>query len=209
MARIIAVTSQKGGVGKTTTAINLSAYLALAGAQVLLVDLDPQSNATSGIGLEGPERSHLPDILEGRMQWSRACQPTPIPNLRCLPSSLHLQVPIHESQARGAGVPRLKESWNDSELDYVILDCPPSLGPMTDLALGLADAVLIPVQCEYFAMEGLAQVLARVRQAEQELDRLVEPAPPSLTAASAAGVAFAAATSCEADGRDSRTGPGA
>ena len=176
MARIIAVTSQKGGVGKTTTAINLSAYLALAGAQVLLVDLDPQSNATSGIGLEGPERSLLPDILEGRMQWSRACQQTPISGLRCLPSSLHLQVPIQESQARGAGVPRLRESWQEAEgdLDYVILDCPPSLGPMTDLALGLADAVLIPVQCEYFAMEGLAQVLARVRQAEQELDRSID-----------------------------------
>ena len=176
MSRIIAVTSQKGGVGKTTTAINLSAYLALAGARVLLVDLDPQSNATSGMGLEGPERSHLPDILEGRLSWERACRATPIEGLRCLPSSLHLQVPIDERQARGTGVDLLREAWKSDEaaLDYVILDCPPSLGPMTDLALGLADSVLIPVQCEYFAMEGLAQVLARIRQAEQELQRTIE-----------------------------------
>ena len=176
MARIIAVTSQKGGVGKTTTAINLSAYLALAGAQVLLADLDPQSNATSGMGLEGPERSLLPDILEGRLAWDRACQQTAIQGLRCIPSSLHLQVPIQESQARGPGVTALREAWqnNSEDLDYVILDCPPSLGPMTDLALGLADAVLIPVQCEYFAMEGLAQVLARIRQAEQDLQREIE-----------------------------------
>ena len=96
--------------------------------------------------------------------------------LRCLPSSLHLQVPIDERQARGTGVELLREAWTSDEaaLDYVILDCPPSLGPMTDLALGLADSVLIPVQCEYFAMEGLAQVLARIRQAEQELQRTIE-----------------------------------
>ena len=92
------------------------------------------------------------------------------------PSSLHLQVPINEHQARGTGVQLLREAWTseDVALDYVILDCPPSLGPMTDLALGLADSVLIPVQCEYFAMEGLAQVLARIRQAEQELQRDIE-----------------------------------
>ena len=133
MSRIIAVTSQKGGVGKTTTAINLSAYLALAGARVLLVDLDPQSNATSGMGLEGPERSHLPDILEGRLSWERACRATPIEGLRCLPSSLHLQVPIDERQARGTGVDLLREAWTSDEaaLDYVILDCPPSLGLLT------------------------------------------------------------------------------
>ena len=177
MARIIAVTSQKGGVGKTTTAINLAAYLAQAGSRVLLVDLDPQSNATSGLGLEGPEKSLLPDILDGRLAWHRACQQTAMEGLLCLPSSLHLQVPIDERQARGTGVATLREEWSSTHEeapDFVILDCPPSLGPMTDLALGLADSVLIPVQCEYFAMEGLAQVLARVRQAEQDLQREIE-----------------------------------
>ncbi|MDC0852765.1 ParA family protein [Planctomycetota bacterium] len=177
MARITAITSQKGGVGKTTTAINLAAYLALAGESVLLVDLDPQSNATSGLGLEGPERSVLPDILSGARPWQDARQSTEVERLSCIPSSLHLQVPVEEKQARGPGAQALRRSWHTTppeDLTHVILDCPPSLGPMTDLALGLADGVLIPVQCEYFAMEGLAQVLARVRQAEIDLAREID-----------------------------------
>ncbi len=176
MARIMAVASQKGGVGKTTTAVNLASYFAQAGLSTLLVDLDPQANATSGIGLESPPHSLLPGLLEGSIQWQGVVKETCVPRLKCIPSTLNLEVPVASELARGAGARRLREAWKEAEpgeLDVVLLDCPPSLGPLTDLALHIADSVLVPVQCEYFAMEGLAQVLELVRRAEHSIDRKI------------------------------------
>ncbi|MGE4618695.1 MAG: ParA family protein [Planctomycetota bacterium] len=176
MARIIAIASQKGGVGKTTTAINLAAYLATAGKSCLLVDLDPQANATSGLGVEALPHSPLPGLLDGSLGWSGVAIETDVAGLRCLPSTINLEVPVTASMVRGAGAARLREAWKQApaeELEVVIVDCPPSLGPLTDLALQLADSVMVPVQCEYFAMEGLAQVLERVRRAETALERQI------------------------------------
>ena len=176
MARVIAIASQKGGVGKTTTAVNLAGYMALAGHSCLLVDLDPQANATSGLGIESPPRSHLPALLDGTLDWKEVSEETAIEGLRCLPSTVNLEVPVATAEARGGGAQRLRQQWLDapsSQLDVVILDCPPSLGPLTDLALHIADSVLVPVQCEYFAMEGLAQVLELVRRAESSLERKI------------------------------------
>lgn len=174
MARIMAIASQKGGVGKTTTAINLAAYLAQAGHRCLLVDLDPQSNASSGLGVEPPPHSPLPPILDGSMPWQSLVSETALEGLSCLPSTTHPTVALTQAMARGQGAQKLRESWAEvapEELSVVLLDCPPSLGPLTDLALQLADSVLVPVQCEYFAMEGLAQVLEAVRKAQENHQR--------------------------------------
>lgn len=173
MGKIIAVCNQKGGVGKTTTAINLSSALAISGLKILLIDLDPQANATGGLGLDKRRvtRSIYETLLEEIPLRSVALE-TPVPNLSLVPSHVSLSgaevelvgLPKREERLKAAVVP-IKEAY-----DLILVDCPPSLGLLTVNALTAADAVLIPLQCEYYALEGLSQLLETVRLVQTHLN---------------------------------------
>lgn len=177
MGRIIAIANQKGGVGKTTTAINLSACLAEAGQKVLLVDFDPQGNATSGVGLEKNMQSQtVYELLVGECQMEECLHRNVQDHLDVLPSNVDLA---------GAEIELLdienKESLLKSHLmeveqfyDYILIDCPPSLNLLTINALTAANTVLIPIQCEYYALEGLNQVLKTVNLVKRKLNPQLE-----------------------------------
>jgi len=163
--RVIAVANQKGGVGKTTTAVNLGAALAEAGWRVLLVDVDPQGNATTHLGLgHAQRRVSLYDVLLGRVPAGRAVQASEVPRLAVLPSVVDLsavEVELAQDSERNL---RLRHALDELRADYdlVLIDCPPSLGVLTVNALAAADGVLIPLQCEFFALEGLSMILRTV-----------------------------------------------
>jgi chromosome partitioning protein len=173
VARVIAVVNQKGGVGKTTTAINLSAGLALAERRTLLVDLDPQGNATTGLGFEKegvyPSTYHV--LLEG-VSIETARRDTALPFLWAVPSDIDLVGAEIELVTTTDRERRLKLSLGGTaqHYDYVIIDCPPSLGLLTVNALTAADSTLVPLQCEYYAMEGLAQLLRTINLVKERLN---------------------------------------
>jgi chromosome partitioning protein len=159
---LYALANQKGGVGKTTTAINLAACLAEAGARSLVVDLDPQANATSGLGVRAESMSTY-DLLDGA-RLADVVSRTAFPNLDLVPSRPDLAGAAVELAQRSDGESYLTQSLADAraEYEFVFLDCPPSLGPLTVNALTAADQVLVPVQAEYYALEGLAQLVKSV-----------------------------------------------
>jgi chromosome partitioning protein len=167
---IYAVANQKGGVGKTTTAINLAACLAEAGERALVVDLDPQANATSGLGERANGVSSY-DLLDG-MPLERLVRPTRFPNLHLVPAKPDLAGAVVELARRDDGERFLAESLSHGTEDYrfVFLDCPPSLGPLTVNALAAADRVLVPVQAEYYALEGLTQLLESIELIRRRLN---------------------------------------
>src|SRR2546430_10638850 len=172
--RVYALANQKGGVGKTTTASNLAACLAEAGERTLVVDLDPQANATSGLGECANGNSSI-DLLDG-ISLERLAKPTRFPRLELVPSKPELAGAVVELSRRPDGERYLAESLAQASASYslVFVDCPPSLGPLTVNALAAADRVLVPVQAEYYALEGLAQLVGSVELVRARLNpRLV------------------------------------
>jgi chromosome partitioning protein len=168
--RVYALANQKGGVGKTTTTINLAACLAEAGERTLVVDLDPQANATSGLGERANGSSSL-DLLDG-IPLPQLARPTRFARLDLVPAKAELAGAAVELSRRGDGERYLADALTSATDDYefVFVDCPPSLGPLTVNALAAADRVLVPVQAEYYAMEGLAQLVGSVELVRSRLN---------------------------------------
>jgi chromosome partitioning protein len=175
--RVMTIANQKGGVGKTTTAVNVAAALALHGLRVLVVDLDPQGNASTALGVE--HRSGTPSVYEvliGEISLADAAQVSDqSANLFCVPATIDLAGAEIELVAMNARESRLKEALSDEALDqlqpdYVLIDCPPSLGLLTVNAMVAANEVFIPIQCEYYALEGLGQLLRNIELVQQHLN---------------------------------------
>jgi chromosome partitioning protein len=166
--RIVAIANQKGGVGKTTTAINLSACLAARGIRVLLLDLDPQANATSGLGLEQEDGGSLYPALVDDVDVHQLIRSTHLANLSIIRSHQELAGCEIELAQRGNHLARLREVLDPlralSVFDYVVMDCPPSLGVLMTSALSAADELVVPMQCEYFGLEGLSKIVHIVQQ---------------------------------------------
>lgn len=173
MAKCIAIANQKGGVGKTTTAINLAASLAHYGQEVLLIDLDPQANATSGLGFDKRNLElTVYEVLMGEKPLAEVIRPTSVDWLEIAPSRVDLigaEIQLIETDDREKKLKQALSQFN-SVYRYIFLDCPPSLGLLTLNALCAAQSVLIPIQCEYYAMEGLAQLMDTIQRVQQTLN---------------------------------------
>lgn len=171
MARTVVFVNQKGGVGKTTSAINLGAYLARAGKRVLLVDFDPQSNLTSGVGGKTGSRG-IYEVLSGSLALADVIVPTKVEKLNLAPSSIELSgatVELVDKQDRNDYLKHALGPVQD-RYDFILIDCPPSLGILTLNGLNAADEVLIPLQCEYFALEGLTLILQTVSLVQKSMN---------------------------------------
>ncbi|MBP1906265.1 chromosome partitioning protein [Paenibacillus turicensis] len=173
MSKIIAIANQKGGVGKTTTSVNLSAGLASIGKRVLLIDIDPQGNTTSGVGVNKADVENcIYDVLINEVDPREAIVPTMVDGLSIIPATIQLAGAEIELVPTISREVRLKRAISQvkAQFDYVIIDCPPSLGILTINSLTAADSVLIPIQCEYYALEGLSQLLNTVRLVQKHLN---------------------------------------
>lgn len=174
LGRIIAIANQKGGVGKTTTSVNLSACLAFLGKKVLLIDIDPQGNASSGLGVrKGDLENCIYDVLINDEDIKEVIQQTKVDNLYIVPATISLAGAEIELVSTISREVRLKKSLQEvkERFDFIIIDCPPSLGLLTINALTASDALIIPVQCEYYALEGLSQLLSTVRLVQKHLNK--------------------------------------
>lgn len=173
MGKVISVANQKGGVGKTTTTINLSTFLAKKGKTVLLIDADPQGNASSGLGTDRKVEFSTYDILVGDTQMQEALVKTSVKNLYICPSNISLAGAEVELVSMMSREQRLKEKLDEikDSFDYILIDCPPSLGLITLNSFTASDSVLIPVQCEYYALEGLGQLLNTVNLVKKHLNK--------------------------------------
>jgi chromosome partitioning protein len=176
VGRTIACTNQKGGVGKTTTVVNLASYLAIAGDRVLVIDLDPQGNATSGLGIDRSSSVSVYDAVVDDLALATLVTATTTPRLEVIPSSIALagaEVELAPLEQRERRLARLLDPIRD-RFDHIFIDCPPSLGLLTVNALTAADATLIPIQCEYYALEGLSQLMATISLVRDHLNPALE-----------------------------------
>ena len=171
MGKIICFANQKGGVGKTTTAVNLGAFLADAGKKVLLIDFDPQGNLSSSVGVKSDSES-IYEVLTGQLSIAEIVRKSPVENMSVVPSNINLtgaSVELIEQAKREFflknAVEQIKNDW-----DFIFIDCPPSLGLLTINGLSAAEQVIIPLQCEYFALEGLSLLLQTIRRVQQSLN---------------------------------------
>lgn len=173
MSKVIAVANQKGGVGKTTTAVNLSSCLAYKGKRVLLIDIDPQGNATSGLGIDKNKVNHsIYDVIINEDDIKNCLYDTSISNLKLCPSNIQLAGAEIELVTVISRETRVKAALNDirDQFDFIIIDCPPSLGLLTINSLTASDTILVPIQCEYYALEGLSQLMNTIKLVQKHLN---------------------------------------
>jgi len=177
MSKIIAFANQKGGVGKTTTCINVSAYLALMGKKVLLLDIDPQGNATSGVGVDKDNKLlTLYDLIEGEATLEEVVLKTKINRLDIIPSTVDLagaELDLVQKNKREEVIKNILSEVKET-YDYICIDCPPSLGLLTVNALTACDSVIIPIQCEFFALEGLSQLMNTIKLIKKHLNSQID-----------------------------------